>query len=106
MSVYPFEEKGNFISNDEKLNSVYNMCRDTIKLCCNESIVDTPWREQSQWLGDVAAITLGGIYACFGETKLPSKFIQQSSMNQSCTGVISNVTNTMENNYLNRFLRH
>ena len=37
----------------------------------------TPWREQGQFLGDVSAVTLGEIYSCFGDTKLPAKYLTQ-----------------------------
>jgi hypothetical protein len=55
--------------------------------------MDTPWREAAQWLGDVAAVTLPGIYACFGDTALPGKFLRQAAANQHQTGMISNVSN-------------
>lgn len=94
VTEYPFEERGKFASNDAKLQDVFEICKSTIKLCCNEAIVDTPWREQSQWVGDVAAVTLGGIYSVFGDTILSKKFLNQSAKNQFQTGLICNVTNT------------
>ncbi|MCL2832727.1 MAG: family 78 glycoside hydrolase catalytic domain [Treponema sp.] len=95
VTTYPFEDKGSFVSADKKLNAVYKMCRYTITLCSNEYIMDTPWREQGQWLGDVSAVTLGGIYACFGDTRLPAKFIRQSGWCQKPTGFLDNMTNTL-----------
>jgi hypothetical protein len=56
--------------------------------------MDTPWREQAQWLGDVSAVTLGGIYACYGDVDLPAKFLRQCAANLLPTGVISNMTNS------------
>ena len=41
---YPFEDRGAFESGDEKLVRLFDICRHTIRLCCNESIMDTPWR--------------------------------------------------------------
>lgn len=100
LSQYPFEERGKFLSEDQELNQVFDICKKTVDLCCNEAIVDTPWREQSQWMGDVAAVTLGGIYGLYGEELLPSKFLIQSAANQLQTGLISNVTNTTAEGYL------
>lgn len=97
---YPFEEKGSFVTGDEKLQKVFDICKKTVELCCNEAIVDTPWREQSQWMGDVAAVTLGGIYGLYGDTVLSAKFLTQSANNQLQTGLISNVTNTTADGYL------
>ena len=96
---YPFEERGRFASSDERLNAVWDICRTTLRLCSVESIMDTPWREQGQWLGDVSAVTLGGLYACFGETRLPAKFLRQSAANQQPTGLISNITNVVSHSW-------
>jgi len=54
--------------------------------------MDTPWREQAQWMGDVSAISLGGIYACFGDTALTGKFLWQSAMAQLPTGMFQYIT--------------
>lgn len=101
VTEYPFEDKGYYRSDDTRLEDVMNICRHTVKLCCNEAIVDTPWREQSQWMGDVAAVTLGAIYSLFGETKLARKFLTQSAGNQLPTGFITNTTNTTADHYQN-----
>jgi len=95
VSTYPYEERGLFDSGDETLNKVWGISRETIRLCSNEFLMDTPWREQAQWLGDVAAVTVPAIYACFGDTRLPGKFYRQAAMNQFPTGMISNISNTV-----------
>lgn len=94
-STFPFEERGSFESGDAALNRIWEISRSTIRLCSNEFLTDTPWREQGQWLGDVSAVTLGGIYACFGDTVLPAKFLRQSAANQMPTGFITNMTNSV-----------
>lgn len=99
VTTYPYEEAGGFHSEDEALNAVFEISRATLRLCSNEFIMDTPWREQAQWLGDVAAVTLGGIYACFGDTALPGKFLRQAAANQHPTGMISNVSNSVNHNW-------
>ena len=93
ISTYPFEERGTFESSDEKMNGIFEISRATIRLCCNEFITDTPWREQGQWLGDVAAVTVPAIYACFGDPRLPGKFFRQAAQHQFRTGLLSNVSN-------------
>jgi len=99
VTSYPFEERGRFESSDETLNAVFDICRYTIRLCSNECITDTPWREQGQWLGDVAAVTVSGIYACFGDDRLPGKFLRQSAANQLPTGLIGNMTNIISHDW-------
>jgi alpha-L-rhamnosidase len=90
---YPFEERGSFRSGDPSLDRLFEISRDTIQLCCVDAIMDTPWRESAQWVGDVAAVTLGGIYSCFGDTPLAAKFLRQSAAGQLARGLLPNVTN-------------
>ncbi|MBM4081473.1 MAG: hypothetical protein FJ278_17350 [Planctomycetes bacterium] len=96
VSTYPYEERGLFQSSDATLNAVWDISRYTLRLCSNEFLMDTPWREQAQWLGDVAAVTVPGIYACFGDPRLPAKFLRQAAANQHSTGLIANISNAVE----------
>ncbi|MBN1556530.1 MAG: hypothetical protein JW951_00120, partial [Lentisphaerae bacterium] len=89
---YPFEARGAFRSGDATLNGVFEICRETIRLCSIDQLMDTPCREGAQWLGDVSAVTLGGIYACFGDTLLPEKFLRQSAASAQSSGLLSNIT--------------
>lgn len=93
ITTYPYEDRGGFTSDDKELNAVFDISRETIRLCSNEFLMDTPWREQAQWLGDVALVTVPTIYACFGDTLLAGKFLRQAGNNQHPTGMISNVSN-------------
>ena len=99
VTTYPYEERGRFASDDERLNAVFEICRATVRLCSNEFLMDTPWREQAQWLGDVALVTLPCIYACFGDPRLPGKFLRQAASNQHPTGMVSNVSNIVNHNW-------
>lgn len=95
---YPYEARGLF-RGDARLEKVFDICRTTLKLCSIESIMDTPYREQAQWLGDVAAVTVPAIYACFGDTTLPGKFIRQAAMNTRPTGVLANISNVSSSDW-------
>ncbi|NQT85226.1 family 78 glycoside hydrolase catalytic domain, partial [bacterium] len=99
-TAYPFEERGKFESSDARLNRVWEISRATLKLCSTEQLMDTPWREQAQWLGDVAAVTVGGVYACYGDPRLPSKFFRQAAANQFPTGLLSNVSNRCSSGWM------
>jgi hypothetical protein len=100
VTTYPFTEQGRFNSSDATLNAVFKISRETLRLCSNEFIMDTPWREQAQWLGDVAQVTLPAIHTCFGDTALTRKFLMQSGQNQHPTGMISNVSNVVNKDWL------
>lgn len=52
---YPYEKRGVFRGN-KRMEKIFDICRTTLELCSIESLMDTPFREQAQWLGDVAAI--------------------------------------------------
>jgi alpha-L-rhamnosidase len=95
---YPFEERGVYHGN-KRMEQIFEICRTTLRLCSIESLMDTPYREQAQWLGDVAAVTIPAIYACFGDTALAGKFIRQSAMNTKPTGLIANISNVSSNNW-------
>jgi alpha-L-rhamnosidase len=95
---YPYEDRGAYRGR-ERLEQVFDICRTTLKLCSIESLMDTPYREQAQWLGDVAAVTVPGIYACFGDTALPGKFLRQSALNTKPTGLIANISNVSSNSW-------
>ena len=96
VTSYPFQDKGRFHSSDARLNGVFDICRYTIRLCSHESIMDTPWREQGQWMGDISAVISGGIYACFGDDRLVGKFLRQSSVARRPDGFLQKVTNMKE----------
>lgn len=96
---YPYEERGGFDSGDETLNQVFDISQNTLRLCSHEQLMDTPWREAAQWLGDVPAVTLGGVYSCFGDTDLPAKYLRQCGMNQQISGLIANVTNAVSHGW-------
>ncbi len=98
-STYPYEDRGGFESSDETLNAVFRISRETIRLCSNECLMDTPYREQAQWLGDVAAVTIPAIYACFGDTRLPEKFLRQAAGNPLPTGLLASISNSISHGW-------
>ncbi len=95
INTYPYQEKGSFNCDNEKYNRLFEISRYTVRLCSNEFIMDTPWREQGQFLGDVSAVTLGEIYSCFGDTELPAKYLRQCSSIQHFNGLIPAITNNI-----------
>ncbi len=93
ISTYPYEERGEFHSDDETLNGVFEISKATVRLCSNDFLMDTPWREKAQWLGDNALVTVPTIHSCFGDTALPRKFLIQAGQHQFPTGLLANVSN-------------
>jgi len=88
--TYDYDERGGFESSDPTLNGVFDICRYTIRLCSRDFLMDTPWRERNQWLGDNSAVTLPGIYACFGDTVMPEQFLHQATATPCPDGLLVN----------------
>ncbi len=51
---YPYEEKGEYPSDNEKLNKILALCKDTMKYGTQEIFLDCPTREKGEYLGDLA----------------------------------------------------
>jgi len=93
-TTYPYDtESSAFDSSDESMNRLFDICRHTVRLCSNEFFMDTPWREQCQWVGDTSAVTIPCVYACFNDTLLAKKYLYQSAASQFEIGLIDNITN-------------
>lgn len=94
--TYPYEKRGDFEADDERLNEIFDICRYTIRLCSRDFLMDTPWRERNQWLGDNSAVTLPGIYSCFGDTALPRQFLKQAAATPLPNGLLVNNSQTQD----------
>ena len=55
LTTYPLAEIPLKPQPDATLTAVAKMCRRTILACLQDGLVDSIWRESSQWLGDVVA---------------------------------------------------
>ena len=49
---YPLGDLDNFECSDSGLQSIWDACAHTQRICSMDAYVDTPWREQAQWWGD------------------------------------------------------
>lgn len=96
---YPFDKRGEFTCDDTRLVDIHRICTTTVDLCSIESLMDTPSREQAQWLGDVAAVTVPAIIDAYGDHALPGKFFRQAAAGTQPSGYISNITNVEAGNW-------
>lgn len=62
-SGYPTEITGNFISDDDWLNTLWKRSVDTVYLCMRDTYMDCPDRERAQWWGDAAIEMLVAQYS-------------------------------------------
>jgi alpha-L-rhamnosidase len=93
----PMPARGKLRIGDRELQSVYTMCRRTVAMGAGETFFDSPWREQGQWLGDVAAVALDAHTALTGDPRLPSKFLYESAITQNREGLLANLPNNALN---------
>lgn len=67
---YPVDESPLFSCGDHLHNRIYEVARDTLRLCMHTHYEDCPWREQALYAMDSRLQMLCGYYA-FGETAMP-----------------------------------
>jgi hypothetical protein len=67
LNTYPFEEVGEFLCNDWRLNNIWRMCKYTLRLCSEDTYVDCPAYEQTFWVGDARheALITYATYGCY-----------------------------------------
>jgi hypothetical protein len=73
--IYPFEERGRFESSDPALDALWRMGQRTLRVCAEDSYVDTPFRERGLYAGDLLvqiAVTL----ATSGDLRLAQRSLR------------------------------
>jgi len=61
-SGYPYPEMATFVSNDDTLNEIFEVCLWTLRMCSAETYYDTPYYEQLSYGGDNRPIAHNSIY--------------------------------------------
>ncbi len=74
-AVSPLAVTGNFQCSDTVLNDIYEIAVHTQRCCAMDSFVDTPWREQAQWWGDVR-IQAKDVFFLTGDSRLLAQGIR------------------------------
>lgn len=83
-SVYPYEARGAFACSDPRLNQIYEMARETVRLCSEDTFIDCPTYEQTFWVGDARNEALFA-YTGFGDYALARRclLLAAQSLKQS-----------------------
>lgn len=69
MKTFPTGDVGNFFSSDYLLNEIWNISKQTVRMCTQDTIIDCPAYEQVLWTGDSYNISLINYYL-FGNDDL------------------------------------
>jgi hypothetical protein len=48
---FPVKNRGRFSCSDERLNDIWEIGRWSMQICAQDTWMDTPWREQTQYIG-------------------------------------------------------
>ncbi|MCM8816293.1 MAG: glycoside hydrolase family 78 protein [Candidatus Omnitrophica bacterium] len=89
-AIYPVKKQGSFESSDNLLNQIYELSARTVNLCMEDSYTDCPWRERSQWIGDMQPECLFNYY-CFGAYELSKKAVLEITSSNTEEGWIPGV---------------
>ena len=85
--AYPVRQRLKFSSSNEKLNRIVEISLAAARHCMHDNIMDCPWRERRQWIGDVQRISLINHFA-FGDRALVRAVLQQHPKLQDPSGRI------------------
>jgi hypothetical protein len=88
---YPVEPAGGFQANDPLLGEIWMTGAYTQQLCMHDRLMDCPWREQVQWLGD-GRLQLLVIQSAFGDPRIMRKFVEDFAHSQRESGLIPGVS--------------
>jgi len=75
LSTFPVVELGTFYSSDYLLNRIWEISRDTERLCMEDTYVDCPAYEQTFWVGDARNESLINYYT-FGAYELSKRCLK------------------------------
>ncbi len=84
---YPLKHRIKLTSSDPVLNDIFKISLRSAHLCMHDRIMDCPWRERRQWIGDVQRIALINYYA-FDDQQLIRHALRQQARLQDPTGRI------------------
>ena len=82
---YPLKRRATITSSSKKLERIIEIGLRSAALCMHDNIMDCPWRERRQWIGDVQRINLISYYT-FGEFDLPRAVLEQHVRLQDISG--------------------
>ena len=96
-TLYPMEQKGTFAHSDQGLEAIWQACAWTQRICALDAYVDTPWREQAQWLAD-ARVQAANTFYYNGDARLFRRGINQIARQTTPDGLTYGHAPTMAHN--------
>ncbi|HEV7298479.1 MAG TPA: family 78 glycoside hydrolase catalytic domain [Tepidisphaeraceae bacterium] len=84
---YPIDRIGSFnAADDVALDRIWDVSARTLEICAQDAFVDSPSREQQQWMGDGRWQAVFN-YHLSGDPRLHAKLLDQIGQGQDCHGL-------------------
>lgn len=83
---YPYARRSQFQCPDQKLQKLWDICTHTIVLSMQDGFLDSPSREQQQWMGDARWQALYNAYMS-GDMRMLKKLLYQFAQSQDYEGM-------------------
>lgn len=77
--LYPYVNRGSFVSSDNALNQLWKVCGETLRICTTDTIVDCPWRENACYLNDMIVEVVTSLQA-FGDPRALARGLKLSAL--------------------------
>ncbi len=85
----PFEYKTQFNSQDNELQKIWDLCKNTVKYGAQETFIDCPTREKGQYLGDVCISALSYTILTQNCDPLKKSIIDFGESSKICKGLMA-----------------
>lgn len=83
---YPADSHSSFACDDPLLNGIWDIAEHTLRICMQDAFVDSPSREQQQWMGDGRWQAIMNYYYT-GDGRLHRKLLEQIGQSQDWLGM-------------------
>lgn len=84
--TYPMDRTSSFFTTDQKLQKLWNISAHTLRLCMQDGFLDSPSREQQQWMGDARCQARFNAYLS-GDMRMLRKILYQFAQSQDYEGM-------------------
>ena len=84
--TYPLERMAEFSAADAKLTKLWDISVHTLRLCMQDGFLDSPSREQQQWMGDARCQSNFNAYVS-GDMRILRKVLYQFAQSQDYEGM-------------------
>ena len=84
-TMYPLRRRGHFACSNDRLNTIWDMCEKTVRLCTDDRFMDAPGRERKQYTDDLSQILLA-TYTFFGDLAIVRNYFRVIAQGQEIYG--------------------